>query len=110
MIEVGTRTRANQLHVNPPQGRMTRTYTRDLGLSKNVTASFTFVNSTTKQIQGANGSLAAFAVNDLVLIEGTNLNNGFQTVTGVDGTNQAFLVLSPGPQNEGPLTATIRTA
>ena len=109
MIRTGTRTRQNQMTIAPPGEAMTRGYTRDVGMSKNITASCTFVNSTTKQVQAANGTFAAFAVNDVILVEGVNLNNGFFTVTGLDTTNQSYLVLSPSPKNEGPLSATIRT-
>jgi hypothetical protein len=111
MIAAGTRTRATALRtVEPDQGRMTRGFSRDLGMSKNVTASITFVNSTTKQAQAANGTFTAFVVGDEVLVEGTNLNNGFQTVVAIDTTNQSFLTFSPGCSNEGPISATIRTA
>lgn len=110
MITVGTRTRQNVLHNTPPGRTMTRGFTRDLGATKLVTASITFVNSTTKQAQAANGTFTAFAVGDVVLIEGTNLNNGYQDVTAIDGTNHAYLTLSPGPNNEGPITCLIRTA
>jgi hypothetical protein len=109
MIETGTRTRQIPVNTRMPSGSETRTHTKDLGMTKNVTASITFVNSTTKQAQAANGTFAAFAVNDVVLVEGVNLNNGFFTVTGLDATNQSYLVLDPSPKNEGPITATIRT-
>lgn len=111
MIEVGTRKRNNWLQgVRPQQGRQAQGYTRDLGMTKNNTGSFTFVNSVTQQIQGANGSFPSFVLNDVVLVEGTNLNNGYFTVVAIDATNHAFLTLSPGVQNEGPVTCTIRTA
>ena len=110
MIEVGTRTRQVPVNTRMPSGSETRSHTRDKGMSKNVTGSFTYVNSTTKQVQGPNGTFTAFVVNDVVLVEGSNLNNGFFTVTAIDGTNQAYLTLDPSPKNEGPITSTVRTA
>jgi hypothetical protein len=110
MIRVGTRIRNNQLMINPDQGTVTRSLTRDLGMKKNVTGSFTFVNSTTKQIQGAASSFSAFAVGDEIMIEGTNLNNGFHTVVGIDTVSGTYLTLAASPKNEGPITCTVRTA
>jgi hypothetical protein len=49
-------------------------------------------------------------VQDVVLIEGCNINNGYFTVTGIDTVNSAYLVLDPPPAAEGPITATVRTA
>lgn len=108
MIEVGTRTRANELHIAPPSGHMTRGITRDLGLSKLATASLTYAAGS-GEVTAVNGTFSAFAIGDLVLSEGTNLNNGFFTVTAIDTLNGAYLVLSPAPTTEGPVTATIRT-
>ena len=110
MITAGTRTRQIPLNIRGDQGSDTRSQTRDLGMSKTVTASCTFVNSTTKQVQAANGTFTAFALFDQILVEGANLNNGFFTVTALDSTNHAYLVLDPSCKNEGPLTVTIRTA
>jgi hypothetical protein len=107
MIEVGTRVRQNTLTIKPDQGRMTRTFTRDLGLKSNVTASITF---TTTQLTAANGTFSNFTLNQVILVEGTNLNNGYKTITAIDGVNGAFLTVSPPPVTEGPLTATVRTA
>ena len=109
MIYTGTRTRQLPVNTRMPSGSETRTHSKDIGMSKNVTASCTFVNSSTKQVQAANGTFPAFAVNDVVLVEGTNLNNGLFTVTSLDAVNQSFLGLDPSPKNEGPITATIRT-
>lgn len=108
-VTTGTRARQEPFNTRIDQGNETRSHTRDIGMTKNVTASVTFVNSATKQAQAANGTFAAFAVNDQVLVDGANLNNGFFTVTGLDGTNQSYLVLDPPPKNEGPITVTIRT-
>lgn len=108
-VQSGTRTKQGLTFSHPPEARFDRGYTRDVGLSKNVTASITFVNSSTKQLQAANGTFAPFAVDDLIFVEGTNLNNGMFTVTAIDGTNQAFLTVDQSPNNEGPITATVRT-
>jgi hypothetical protein len=106
----GTRTRQNVQKTATPSESESSTHTRDVGMTKNVTASCTFVNSTTKQVQAANGTFAAFALNDLILVERTNHNNGDFVVTAIDTVNQAYLTLAPSPSNEGPLTATIRSA
>ncbi len=107
MIEVGTRTRANQLHIAPPATRQAQSFTRDIGMSKLASGSFTFGGG---QVSGANGSFPAFVAGDLVVAEGTNRNDGYFTVTGADSVNQAFLTLSPAPNAEGPIAATVRTA
>lgn len=91
------------------QGAETRFKTGDVGMNKNVTASITF-NNGANQIQAANGTFSAFAVGDPILIEGTNLNNGFETVTAIDTVNGAYLVTDSVPKQEGPINATIRTA
>lgn len=110
MIEVGTRTKANQLHTRAPQGTMTRGFTRDLGLLKqSAGASATFATNGT--ITSSNGNFPGFAVNDVILTEGTSLNNGYATVTAIDGVNQAFIVIDPPPKAEtSPPNYTIRTA
>ena len=102
-IELGTRGQATQHKERIQQGSQTRGYTRDIGMTKNVTASLTFAAGAS-QIQGV-GS-AAFAVNDPVLVEKTNLNNGYFIVTANDGTN---LTVDPPPKDEGPISATVRT-
>ena len=107
--EIGTRTRNNFAYERVDQGAETRTHTRDLGMTKNVTASLTFA-AATGRATGANGTFTAtFAVNDWVLVQGAALNNGFFTVTGLDAVNAAYLVLDPPPKNEGPLSVTLRT-
>lgn len=107
---LGTRTQQTFRKERVPQGHETRTMTRDVGMTKRVVASCTFVNGATKQIQAANGTFAnTFAVGDPILVEGANINNGFFTVTALDGVNNSFLGVDPGPQAEGPLTVTIRT-
>lgn len=83
--------------------------TRDIGLDKLATASITF-HTATNHLTAANGTFANFAVDDIVEVTGTQLNNGRRTVIGVDATNQAFLNVDFPPQAEGPVTATVRTA
>lgn len=106
----GTRSKQSLRHERVDQGHMTRTLTRDLGMTKLVTASITFV-SATGRATGANGTFptTGFIAGDDVLIEGADLNNGYFNITGLDPTNQSYLVLDPPPANEGPLTVTIRT-
>ena len=106
MIEVGTRTRQNVCFTLEPNRVMTKSFTRDVGMSKNVTASMTFGSG---EVLAANGTFTAFALNDVLLVEGTNQNNGYFLVTGLDATNHAFLTLQPPPKSEGPLSTTIRT-
>lgn len=110
MNEIGTRTRNNILGIASDQGFDTRTHAADPGMKKLVTASCTFVNSATKQIQAANGTFTGrFVAGDEILVEGANLNQGYFTVTGIDATNGAYIVVSPSCKNEGPVTVTIRT-
>lgn len=109
---LGTRSKNGLRYERRPQGNDTRGYTRDLGMTKLVTASITFTASNGRAT-GANGTFptTGFVVNDPVWIEsGAVLNAGaFFTITGFDATNQSYLVLDPPPKNEGPLTVTIRT-
>lgn len=107
MIETGTRTRQLPLHTRAPQGDLTRSFTRDVGMSKLASGSFTFGSN---EVSGANGTFAAFALNDVLLVEGTNQNNGNFTVIGLDSVNQAYLTLDPPPAAEGPVTSTVRTS
>jgi hypothetical protein len=107
---LGSRTSQNLFRSRIEQGSETRSHQQDVGMSKRKVTSATFTASNGR-ITGSNGDFAAFAVNDPVLIEGTNLNNGYHTVTGLDGGNQAFLVLDPPPKDEGPVANTVvRTA
>jgi hypothetical protein len=108
MINSGTRTRNNLLTIAPPQGSITRTLSNDLGLSKQSGAApFTFGSG---RVTGANGSFPGFVVGDVIQVEGTNLNNGFFTVTGIDTVNRAFLTLSPPPKTEAGTAAYVRSA
>lgn len=106
-VNIGTRTVAEQRKERFTQGGDTRTRNGDVGMSKRVIASLTFGSG---NITGANGTFAnTFAVGDPLLVQGTNLNNGYFTVTALDGTNNAFLTVDPPPAAEGPITATLRT-
>lgn len=107
---IGTRARQINKLERIDQGHETRSHTRDLGMTKLVQAtSLTFVGGATKQIQAANGTFAAFAAGDDVLVDGVNLNNGFFHVTAIDATNQSYLVVDPPPAAEGPVTGNVRT-
>jgi len=81
----------------------------DKGLSKLATASMTFVNSGTNQVQAANGTFPSFAVGDEIEVIGAVINSGYFIVTAIDGTNQSYLTLLGGVKNEGPVTCTVRT-
>lgn len=104
----GTRTKQGSAFEHPPSSKLDRANTRDLGLSKNVTASITFTASS-KQLSGANGTFNNFAVNDDIEVLKTNLNNGVFRVTAIDGTNHAFLTVDYPVKDEGPLSATVRS-
>ena len=108
----GTRTRQGFALEHPPSAVLDRSVTRDVGLLGNVTASITFVNSATKQLQAANGTFpaASFPVGVDIIVNGTNLNDGTFRVTANDAVNGAFLTVDNSPKNEGPITATVRTA
>lgn len=108
MIETGTRTRQIPVHSRMPGGSETRSHTRDVGMMKNVTASCN--SPETGGIYAGNGTFTAFAVNDVVLIEGANVNSGLFTVTGLDAANQSYLLLDPPPALEFATVMTIRTA
>ncbi|MFZ3238752.1 MAG: hypothetical protein WA417_01225 [Stellaceae bacterium] len=90
MPSLGTRTKQGLKYERLAQGSMTRTYTRDLHMTKLVSASITFTSSNGRAT-GANGTFptTGFVVNDPMLIEGANLNNGYFTITGLDATNQS---------------------
>lgn len=107
---LGTRTQANQTNNRLERESETRTHTRDKGMSKRVVASITFTGGNGRA-SAANGTFVnTFALGDPVLIGGTNLNNGFFEIVGLDAGNNAFLTLDPPPKDEGPVTCEIRTA
>lgn len=108
MLRMGTRTLQGFRKEHPASRTTESGLTRDVKMTKLVTTSATFTASDGK-ITGSAADFAAFAVNDPILIQGSNLNDGERTVTGVDGASQAFLVLDFVPKNEGPVTVTVRT-
>lgn len=105
-VAFGTRARQDLRKEHMEGGGMTRTLTRDPGMSKRVVTSATFT-ANNGRVTGSNGDFANFAAGDDVLIEGVNANNGYFTVTGIDSVNQAYLVLDPAPKNEGPVANTV---
>jgi hypothetical protein len=114
MPALGTRTRNGTQWGNPAQGRPNSVTTADPGLSKYVSESLTFSSangSVTGGVLfvGGPGPFGAFIVGDPIVIVGTNLNDGFKTVVGIDNANFTYLILSGGAQNEGPIQTTIRT-
>lgn len=101
----GTRQRATSLWTQPIGGSIEESYTRDLGLNKLTTGSFTFASAS---ISGASGSFSSFAANDLIRIAGTNTNDSEHQITAV-GTSGASITVTPPTKTEGPVGATIRT-
>lgn len=107
-FSLGTRTLQGQRREHPPGPSRTSGLTRDVGMSKNVTASITF-SASSQQLQAANGTFANFVAGDPIFVEDTNLNNGEFIITAIDATNQSYLTVDPPPKNEGPLSAVVRT-
>lgn len=108
-VNLGTRVKQTLRYERIDQGSDTRSRNQDPGMTKRVVASITFV-SASGQAQAANGTFAnTFAVNDPVLVQGANLNNGFFTVLALDTVNNSFLTLDPPPKDEGPISVTLRT-
>lgn len=107
MIQLGTRKKQNLRQGHPETGAQTRSLSRDVGLAKNVTASCTFAPAS-NQIQAAATTFAAFVGGEDILVEGTNLNNGYFHVISTDGSTQ--LTVDGNVKTEGPLSATIRTS
>lgn len=106
---IGTRKVSNTRSNRNDQGSDTRSHTRDVGMAKRVTASLTF--TTDGKITGANGTFSGpWAVNDPLLVDGVNLNNGYFQLTGLDAVNAAYIVVDPPPKAEGAITCTVRTA
>jgi hypothetical protein len=103
----GTRQRVNGQHERVAQGAPNSQVTRDIGMSKLVTAaSITFGSN---RLTAANGTFTAFAVNDPIEVFATSGPRGFYTVTGIDSVNQAYLTVDPPPAAAGPVTASVRT-
>lgn len=107
-LHLGTRTLQGQRREHPNSRQFDRGITRDVGMSKNVSASITFAASTSK-LTAANGTFVNFVAGDPIIVDETNLNNGEHIITAIDATNQSFLTVDPAPKNEGPITATVRT-
>lgn len=105
-IELGTRQKQNFRYGHPASQREDRVHSRDVGMSKNVTASMTFTASNGRATAAAS-TFAAFAVGDPVLVSGTNLNNGTFQVLSTDAST--FVQLDVPVKDEGPLSATMRT-
>lgn len=106
--QIGTRASQGQFNSHPPEAAIDRGMQQDPGMSKRVADNLTFA-AATNRISGANGDFANFAVDDVIVIEGTNLNNGIQTVIGIDGVNQAYVTVDQGVKNEGPVAAVVRS-
>jgi hypothetical protein len=109
VMQTGTRQPHSHMSSHPPSRSIDRTMQQDLGMTKRVSASITFVASPTNQLQAANGTFANFAVDDIIVVEGTNLNNAILTVQAIDVTNQSYLTVDNPPKTEGPITATVRS-
>jgi hypothetical protein len=105
---LGTRIKATMQQIELDQGAPNGSYTRDQGMTKLIIDNFTF-NAATHQITGTiAGEFSVFAVDDPLMVQFTNLNNGFYNIDAVDPAGN-YLTLDPPPKNEGPITATIRT-
>jgi hypothetical protein len=111
MVWFGTRIKDSLRYDRQDQGTHTNFQWGDPGMSKKVGPGVAITFTTgTNQISAANGTFAAFAVQDEILVQGTNFNNGYYTVTAIDAANHAFLTVDPGLVTEGPIsTAFIRT-
>lgn len=107
---LGTRTQQLNSYSQPQQGEESRFHGEDPGMTKYVSASITFASAGTATGAAATfPTSGGFTVGDPLLVEGTNLNNGFYTITGMDATSGSYLNLDPAPKSEGPLTAILRT-
>ena len=108
MIETGTRVRQNQLlTVDPPSTRLTKSFTRDLGLASLVSGISITFNAGTKQATAAGGTFAGFKTGQCLLVSNTVNNNGQFEVLATD--NSTYLTLNPPPVTE-TANATIRTS
>ena len=77
---IGTRSKQSFRQGHVEHLGETQGHQQDLGLTKRVSASVTFTAADNKA-SAANGTFAAFAAGDDLLIEGANLNNGLAHVT-----------------------------
>lgn len=108
MTDMGTRILATAQNGREEGGSDTRSHTRDKGMLKRVTPSITFTGSNGRAT-GISNTFVGFVVGDPVLVQNTNLNNGFFEIKGVDAGASAYLVLDPPPKDEGPIVCIIRT-
>ena len=104
----GTRNPTQTRSQHPPATLYDRGFTADKGMSKIFAGSATFTTGATQQITAASNSFNAFAVEDIILVEGTNLNNGPRSITAIDTVNHAFLTVDLPCKAEGPVVAKIR--
>jgi hypothetical protein len=102
----GTRQRVNGQCERVAQGQPNSITTRDIGMTKRVTASITFGGG---QLTAANGTFSPFAVNDPIEVSGVGLDRGFYTVTAIDTVNASYLTVDPPPPAQAAVTCTVRT-
>lgn len=103
----GTRTRRNVAHERVSQSRPNSVTTRDVGMTKLISASITFGSG---QLLAANNTFTSFAVGDGIVVENApEAVCGFYTVTGIDVISATYLIVDPPPQAAGPVSATVRT-
>jgi hypothetical protein len=105
MRSIGTRSFSRFRQGHPPGTGLNAISTRDMGMSKNVTASMTYGSG---QVGAANGTFSAFVIGDPIECIGSGFS-GFFTVDGIDAVNGSYLTLDPAPPSIGPITSTIRT-
>ncbi len=105
---LGTRTLQGMRKEHPQSSSREASLTRDVGMSKRVSSNATFTAATAR-ITGANGDFANFVAGDPVFVAGSNKNDGEFIITGLDGVNQAYLVVDPPPKDDGPIQVVVRT-
>jgi hypothetical protein len=121
MLERGTRISNGTLANRPPGGSVNSITTADpglntLGYAGAVTATLGTATGGAANAVAAAGLVAAeFKVDDLVLIEGTNANNGMQKVTQAPAAASGpystdWMLCSPGFKAETATGFKIRTA
>jgi hypothetical protein len=109
MAAYGTRKLPSGVNTRLPPGEApNNALTRDIGMTKLVTASVTF-SASTGEVTAASGTFVSFSVRDAIVVLGSAGNDGFYTVLGIDTVAATYLLLSPAPKNGGPETVTIRT-
>jgi hypothetical protein len=106
---IGTRQRQNFCHNHPPTATINGSYTRDVGMAKRYSGTYQFLNPPNGNggtVVGT-GSLAMFAVGDVLEFRGSWRNSGQRYVTGVIPPN--YLTLDAPPQPDVLLAGEIRT-